>query len=179
MKKRKYVKAYNFDCRGGIDCVLDRSISGKAMTQIFIPSMLIGGGYERSIVECYCDNLEILVRNLELTSLQIDFSEWGDLLNTIYRIINIITEPNIISEMRAIAQTYKEKGNENYRKCLFDLLMKTDFSSLTKNSDYKEGNILMPYVVFYKHTKEMVSALFDYENEIDKVRAKYTKLLNT
>ena len=77
--------------------------------------------------------------------------------------------------MRALVSTYQ--NNSSYRTILTKLLSETNFSKLVEEDDDKDGNILLPYVLFYKHTREMVESFLYYENEMDKIRIKYPQLV--
>lgn len=169
------VKKCDFDIRCGIDVAFGRSISGKSMMQIFSPSALVGGGFSKTSIENYCDNLETLVQCFEMNALQINFSKWQPLFCAICRIVYNATKYKIVSELRALVLTFRNCSH--YKTTLAELLSDTDFRSLVENNDYKEGNILMPYVLFYMHSKEMVESLLCYENEMDKIRVKYPQLI--
>ena len=169
------VKKCDFDIRCGIDVAFGRSISGKSMMQIFSPSALVGGGFSKTSIENYCDNLEILVQCFEINALQINFSKYQSLFCVIRRIICSATTYRIVSEMRALVSTYQ--NNSSYRTILTKLLSETNFSKLVEEDDDKDGNILLPYVLFYKHTREMVESFLYYENEMDKIRIKYPQLV--
>ena len=171
------VKTIDFTKRGGVDSILTRRINGRAMASIFLPSMMIGNGYKTSAIVAFIEAEKSMISAFLQMSQTIDFSYWPELFNALHIIIHASSIVDCQTEMTELAKTF-HKGN-TYGKILKDMLTNGTFDNTIATGKIPSGNILTPYVVFYKHTEWLATTLCDYENKVDSIRNRFPDLVIT
>ena len=171
------VKTIDFTKRGGVDFILSRRINGRAMASIFLPSMMIGSGYETSAVVAFITAEKSMITALFQMSQTIDFSYWPEIFKALHIIIHSSSVVDCQTEMLELATKFNRDAK--YKNLLTQMLTDGTFDNTIATGNIPDGNILTPYVVFYKHTEWLVTTLCDYENKVDSIRNRFPDLVIT
>lgn len=171
------VKTIDFTKRGGVDSILLRRINGRAMASIFLPSMIIGSGYKTSAVVAFIAAEKSMITAFLQMSQTIDFSYWPEIFKALHIIIHASSIVDCQTEMTELAKMFNH--DDKYRNLLTQWLTDGTFDNSIATGNIPSGNILTPYVVFYKHTEWLATTLCDYENKVDSIRNRFPDLVIT